>query len=123
MKYLNTLEKKFGFALYTGGSNYRVGVEVDNIGYVINSDNSIMRCIKNGKAVNLNDLIELHKPEGSLDDLSEEYRLEVVADRVGFDTFMEFYILNEKVAKKLFNNFKIFKELIEEEGATNYKIV
>lgn len=108
MKYLEGLKKAFSLALYTSGGHYRVGIDVNNIGYLINTDDSIFTCTIDSIPLNCKDIIQLYKSEKGLEKIEDTNNLAVVAEWDNSKQTMLFYSGDKSVNDVLFKKYILF---------------
>jgi len=113
LKYLKGLKKAFSLALYTSGGHYRVGIDVNNIGYLINTDDSIFTCTIDSTLLNCKDIIKLYESEEGPEQIEDTNNLTVVAEWDNSKQTMLFYSRDKSINDVLFEKYILFQLLTD----------
>lgn len=108
---LENLKENFPFVRYTSGGNFRVAFEYNKVGYILNTDYSIMTCNLNSKKLSLNEIIDLYETEEGQDIVQEN--VSVVAEWINLNETMVFYYLSDELCSILFKQFKLLEKILD----------
>lgn len=119
-KILKRLNTKFQ-TWYTSGGHFTVCVDVKGVGYLINTDNSIMYCSVDGKLLTKEEIISLYETEEGEAVVRDTNNLVIVADYDNSKMAMVFTIKDEFIANQLFQSYALFKFLSGDEPSIKQK--
>jgi hypothetical protein len=113
LKYLEDLKKAFSLALYTSGGHYRVGIDINNIGYLINTDDSIFTCTIDSIPLNCKDIIRLYESQKGLVQIEDTNNLTVIAEWDNSKQTIMFYNRDKSINDVLFEKYILFQLLTD----------